>query len=270
MDLHNWMVRENMVTSTLEIKKVINFRDLSLFTAGKTPGMKSGMLYRSGDLANATAKGKKKLVELGIRTVSDFRGKGSRDGSYHLGQGIRQLDFSIEAGGKDLSLQIKQYMQGEIEMDFEEFMLKLSVRFLSEFMPTFRRWIHNVLLDERSYPHVFHCTAGKDRTGFAAMLVLKILGIDDRLVIKDYLESNKHYEQNRSRIERKIGIFSPSQDDNKKLRPLFMVQEKYIQHSLDFINECWGSFHVFTKAKDGLDLTGENIQFLKELLLVAS
>lgn len=61
----------------------------------------------------------------------------------------------------------------------------------------------NLMLHDGT-PFVFHCTAGKDRTGFAAYLILKTLGVPDDCILEDYMLSNVYRSEENQAFTRQI------------------------------------------------------------------
>jgi protein-tyrosine phosphatase len=87
-----------------------------------------------------------------------------------------------------------------------------------------------LLMDEKNTPLLFHCSAGKDRTGFGAALFLASLGVDKETIIQDYLLSKKYIEEKYSGFVAK----------NPVLEPLMTVKREYIEAALDLIDKEYG------------------------------
>lgn len=69
-------------------------------------------------------------------------------------------------------------------------------------------------------PFLFHCTAGKDRTGFAAYLILKTLGVPDDCILHDYMQSNVYRSEENQ-------VFSRQMPDLPGMEELLCVKEEY-------------------------------------------
>ncbi len=117
-------------------------------------------------------------------------------------------------------------------------------------------------MDGQRRPMVFHCTAGKDRTGFAAALVLRALGVAREDAVADYLRSNDRLghrhrallEQLRERIT-----------DLEPLRAMVEVRREYIEAGLDAIDADFGSIDVY--LREALHISdAERDRFRDELL----
>ncbi|MBM7617185.1 protein-tyrosine phosphatase [Weissella uvarum] len=105
---------------------------------------------------------------------------------------------------------------------------------------------------ENPQPSIFHCFAGKDRTGFGAALILKILGASDEQIMEDYLETNQMRKKaNDQIIEHLKGDVSEQQLN--ALKVALNVDKSYLEHANDVINEHYGNFDNYLKEGLGLD-----------------
>jgi len=93
-------------------------------------------------------------------------------------------------------------------------------------------------------PLLFHCTAGKDRTGMSAALILYALGADDKLVMDDYLLSNKYIE---AKFAKEIKAYP-------NLLGLFSVKKEYLQAGLDAIKKNDENVENFLTKKLHVDI----------------
>jgi len=90
-------------------------------------------------------------------------------------------------------------------------------------------------------PLVFHCTAGKDRTGWAAATVLTALGIPSDQVLGDHLDSNRYALPEYAPV---LAAMSPSQAD--RAHPLLEVRPEYLRAGLDDVTARYGSMDDYT------------------------
>lgn len=177
------------------LQGVSNFRDLGGYAGAGGRAVKRGRLYRSAALAGLTDHDWARLAELGLRTVCDFRAEhecqtaptrvphGGVPAIVPLpirssgGASLRDLFASAAAtpGG----------VRNALMQAYREYPLTHAERY---------RALFATLTEADSYPLVFHCTAGKDRTGFAAALVLTALGVSADDVLADYLLTNTHWQ----------------------------------------------------------------------------
>ena len=111
-----------------------------------------------------------------------------------------------------------------------------------------------------SLPALFHCSAGKDRAGWAGSLVLLALGVEEEQVVEQYLLSNQNLAGIRERLE--------TADDAgwaEYLRPFLEVRREYIESSFAAVREGWGSFEDY--LAEGLAISDAQLAQLRESLL---
>ena len=166
-----------------------NFRRVGVPQGRGTP-LKN--LYRSDHLGALDAHDAGQIVALGIRRVLDFRGVEERTAAECRLPGVTVHSLPIEptivqklqqllaAGGPLSAADVSAHMQDTYR------------GFVRHSTPRFAEFFAHLLASDE--PTVFHCTAGKDRTGFAAALLLKAVGVDDDAVMRDYLLTNERVE----------------------------------------------------------------------------
>jgi protein-tyrosine phosphatase len=170
-----------------------NFRDLGGYPSENRKQTVWRKIFRSQMLAQLSDSDVAKIKELGIKTVIDFRDDDEvlKEPS-RLPEEVNIVRFPIDVGRND-SLQImQQLMTGALDsIQCVEFMQTANCKFATEFASQYRNFF-SILLQPESYPVVFHCTAGKDRTGFAAAMLLSALDVDWDTVMNDYLLTNQY------------------------------------------------------------------------------
>ncbi len=116
------------------------------------------------------------------------------------------------------------------------------------------------LAREDSGPALFHCSAGKDRAGWAGSLVLLALGVEEEQVVEQYLLSNRSLNGIRERLE-------DGSDMNwgHLLAPFLEVRREYIESSFEAVRADWGSFDRY--LHEGLEITAGQRKKIQESLL---
>ncbi|WP_116247337.1 tyrosine-protein phosphatase [Nocardiopsis sp. FIRDI 009] len=109
---------------------------------------------------------------------------------------------------------------------------------------------------------VFHCSAGKDRTGWGAALILRLLGVDHATIVADYLVSNGRQEST-ERWMRKLSANSGL--DWEDLAPMTRVRPEYLDTALSRIDEVYGSFDSYVTG--GLQISDGTVERLRERML---
>lgn len=168
-----------------------NFRDLGGYTTVDGKTVKWGKLYRSGVLHNLTEDAYGQIEALGIETVVDFRSTEERQKEpteWQAGE-IEHLTWDYDMGNWEQEF-AKVFAKPDFgKDDITQMMDKGYVGLVNQQAPHYRAMFEELLEDEQ--PLLFHCTAGKDRTGVGAALILTALGVDRETVMQDYLLSNE-------------------------------------------------------------------------------
>ena len=112
---------------------------------------------------------------------------------------------------------------------------------------------------------MFHCTAGKDRTGVVAMLLLNILDVDEESIMKNYLEINKTHKPKANLFYVLINVLMWNKELAKKARSYYMVHERYLETALEAIKETYGSIENY--ITEALGVTNEMKQEFKNKVL---
>lgn len=252
-----------------QIRTISNFRDVGGGTARDGRRVRRGRLFRSGHLGGASAEDLARLGGLGIRTVIDFRGAQDEDadGPGRLPPGARRvrIPMSDPASGGDIRELLYRSDAAGLERVLggggaERMMCRAAAGLVTERCAEFGALLR-CLAAEHPLPALMHCSAGKDRTGWAASLVLLVLGVDEEEVIEHYLLSN-HYR----REENEQLLANPRDGlDPEWIRPFLEVRAVYARASLDAAREEFGSFDAYVEK--GLGVDAQLVERLRAALL---
>jgi protein-tyrosine phosphatase len=167
-----------------------NFRELGGYRTADGHKVKWGLLYRSGSMTSLTPADYASLAKRGIRVVCDFRGTSERKAepvNWPAAHGPRVLSDDYELDQS--SFMPKGAMSGWTAQEARAALAASYPRMLVQFNGQYRRMFGELLAGHA--PLAFNCSAGKDRTGIAAALLLSALGVPRESVIEDYLLTNK-------------------------------------------------------------------------------
>jgi protein-tyrosine phosphatase len=117
----------------------------------------------------------------------------------------------------------------------------------------------------QNLPLLFHCTAGKDRTGIAAMLLLLTLGVPEETIVADYTLSNLYYQNYLAYAQQAIAKYRWMGFRADVMYPLLVADSRIIQAALDHLHTKYGTVEGYLKTAGGLD--DETIARLKANLL---
>jgi protein-tyrosine phosphatase len=166
-----------------------NFRRVGVPQGRGTP-LKN--LYRSDHLGALDAQDATQIVALGISRVLDFRGVEERTAAACRLPGVTVHSLPIEPTIVQKLQELLAAGEPLSAADVSVHMQDTYRGFVRHSTPRFTEFFAHLLASDE--PTVFHCTAGKDRTGFAAALLLKAVGVDDDAVMRDYLLTNERVE----------------------------------------------------------------------------
>lgn len=252
----------------LTFKGFSNFRDLGGYAAAGGAQVKWGTLYRSGHLARVKSADLRLFKSLGIHTVIDFRSDQERekdpnrlpDSNNFKTLSLPILDPSTSSWAKELraAIQTKKFHNFDPSSKMAEWYQVLAV----ENVDQYKRFIHAVL-NAQGAPVLWHCTAGKDRTGFATAILLRLLGVQQDVVVKDYLLSVKYADQRKSLIL--LLRLIRGREAAEIVKTFMIVQKEWIGVAFHSIECQWGSFETY--SREALKLSGEQINRLRHNLL---
>lgn len=220
-----------------------NFRDLGGYKTEEGKTVKWGRIIRSDDLHELTKEDLTYLAQIPIETIVDFRAK------EEIEQGADQLpspttkryELSITPGSlNDTSAYINataEEVDGMMIWMYQFFVT--SDEAIAQYREFFR-----LLQDDEHMPLLFHCSAGKDRTGMGAALILFALGVPEATIMRDYMASNRYIT---GKYEKYIAM-------DPGLKPMFIVKPEFLQAGIDKIKSEYGSAERFLTDKLGVNI----------------
>ncbi len=256
-----------MSTRHFKFEKVLNFRDIGGIRAADGRQIRWGKIYRSGKLEELKAKEFKALKSLGVKTVVDLRTVGEVEhapDNLPAGEGVNWFHVSI-SGITDADLQrTKKDIKKQRAEDFNGAgkMETVMERFALEGAQDFGR-VFELLLNEENTGLVYHCTAGKDRTGLLTALILYSLGVSEEVIMQDYLLSN-YYRHDKIERNARLGAHILG-IETEASRAIMDVRPNYLNASLNIIIKEYGSVDNYLES--GLGLTSQDLVTLKNMYL---
>lgn len=253
----------------------LNLRDLGGLITADGLTVAAGRLFRSGALIDLPPDDEAAVLGLGLRTVLDLRSSHERaavpgaqlPGAEHLWLDV--LGDTHEAGPARL---------GEVLRDPVGATLHLGDgRAEQVFRAAYRDMVSSplarvgygrmlrVLLSPEAGPVLFHCAAGKDRTGWAAALVLTALGVPSDTVLADYLATNDAFLLAHQGV---IGTWEARGGDPEVLLAVMSARPSYLLAAVDEVEKVHGGIEGY--LIDGLSLQPDVIAQLRARLLVPS
>ena len=244
----------------------INFRDLGGYETTTGEKVRWRKLFRCGHLADLSEADIRVLQQLGISQVHDFRRLDEQDSnpSQPL-QAIFINDYDMTLGSlaRFWELLHAGQMSGNRA---HELVVDGYRNGIDEVAPHYRR-LFQALLDNCERSTLFHCSAGKDRTGLAAALILSALGVSREQVIEDYLLTREHFDVDAliAKVEGHLRRAAVSDWEREWLLPFCSVHEDNIEAFFDGISRLYGSVDNYLGSALGVD--EEQRRLLREAYL---
>lgn len=251
----------------MPLEGALNFRDLGGYAGLDGRTVRWGLVYRSDALHALTERDLETLQSLGLRSVYDLRWSHERERqptAIPASHGHRSIHLMV---GDDPDLTnskelLEQILDGSLPEADDGFMADMYAQMLLDGAATFGKLLTHLTEDD-GLPALFHCTAGKDRTGISAMLLLSVLGIDQETILDDYelstkYRSNKRIEELRPMIE-KAGV------DVEKVRPFFSARRPVMEATLRHLHDDHGGVEPYLLGPAGM--APETLDRLRDLLL---
>ncbi len=239
----------------MDIKKVYNFRSVGNIKNKDGRILKEGKLYRSANLFKLKPESFKTIKELGIMEIIDLRNsKEIAQKPDRLPEGIvYKNESAFEDEGDQLNQARKLVLKGKVNgNDAEKRMLDFYRNYVTEHPEVIRKIVTEIL--ESDTPILYHCTAGKDRTGIITALVLTVLRFDQETVVNDYLLSNNYRQklvEKRLRLARNLHFIYPKLDI-RVLEKLSWVETAYLDAAFNEINKKYGSADQYIQKVLGI------------------
>src|ERR1700674_5035410 len=240
----------------LNLAGASNFRDLGGYPAGDGRRVRWRQIFRSNHLGHVTEADIRVLRGLGLKSALDFRGMEERAAAVCALEEIAVHSLPIEPTVQ-ATLRARRAEGVPLSSTDALDVMRDSYRnYVRQSTPSYRALFAH-LLEDRA-PLVIHCTAGKDRTGFACALILHALGVSDELIAEDYLLTNRFYRRDPT-------ASSDLPDDVRQV--LGTVETSFLAAAFEAIAEEYGDLESY--FGDGLSLGAEERAQLKARYLEA-
>ena len=214
----------------------VNFRDLGGYATLDGRRTRWRVLFRADGLSELSQTDFSVMRDLGIRTVVDLRS----------GHEVEQSRFDVEAHPVDFHHfpfinqlpDVEQWDRrpGLLGAQYKEMLDDAAPQIIGAL---------EVLTAPDSRPAVFHCTAGKDRTGLLSALVLSLLGVPEETVVADYALSGEAMERLRAKL---IVKYPDSKDTISDIDEVFSANPANMVELFAYLRERYGSVTEYAGA----------------------
>jgi protein-tyrosine phosphatase len=260
------MTVERTPGESVAIASVPNLRDLGGWPTQDGGWVRWGLLYRSTELGRLAGEDMAAFAALGIRSVYDLRTEAERNAQPdRLPPGTEYVVADVVADSVDAAP--AQLFKVATDPQAAEALLgggkglALFAKGYREIvsLPSASAAYHRLFSDltrEEHRPALFHCTTGKDRTGWAAASLLMLLGVLDDLVMQEYLLTNTELLPAEKPL---LDRFRALGGDPDLLRPVVAVAPEYLEAALDEMRKEFGSVEAYFREGLGLDDAAQQI-----------
>lgn len=257
---------------SLGIVTVPNLRDLGGYTTRDGRVTKSNLLYRSNELAKISKEDMASIASLNLVNDFDFRTQEERRAvPDQIPQGVKNIWLNVLADNSSSSaaslnnlflnpeLINKKLGNGKALESFLDVYKQLVSS--ESALKSYSQFFHTIL-DEKQLPSLFHCTTGKDRTGWAAASLLTLLGISKEQVYYDYLQTNNYilpkYSKDRA-------YFIKSGGDPSIIDVILQVRSEYLDTAFKEMEDKYGTIENYFEK--GLGINKNEQEKLKDIFL---
>jgi protein-tyrosine phosphatase len=256
----------------LALEGTPNFRDLGGYETTDGRFVRWGLIYRSGVLTYLTPADYGYLGQLGIRVVCDFRTQQENAASPETWipeAHVEHLSLPIGTDNKNTNASMPQVLatnpspaqlKAWMTTVYSDFAFKAAPQYSTVF----------VQLEKDPLPLLYHCSAGKDRTGVFSAFLLLTLGVPEETVLKDYALTTSYLRDGES-TEANRKMMASSGSSLSRLTPeqrqvLMAADPDYLRSTLHAIDTKYGSFENYRRT--ALHVSDTDVETLKQRLLM--
>ncbi len=246
-----------------DIDSIANFRDFGGFKGHEGRRVRRGRLFRSGLLCDLDDAGRQRLMRLNLQIICDVRSEEefrvNPPPDFILEP--RYIHLPIEPGKRLAELSLNR--EDRVPERRAELLQLIYVELAEEYASVYAKYFQ-ALLDLPAGAVLLHCTAGKDRTGFGAAVVLRSLGVSCDDIMTDYLRTNEMLDFGRfiaPRLEAYYGIEVTAEF----ARNVSQARAAFLQAAFKAIDNRWGSFATYLEK--GLGMSPRRLGLLRAFYL---
>jgi protein-tyrosine phosphatase len=236
----------------LRLDGAVNVRDIGGYRSAFGPAVTSGQLFRADSLSQLTPPDLDRLAALGLRAVIDFRTSGEilLNGADRLPPGIQAVSLPVSGG--DLGAIYEVIASGDPERQQQalgagraaDFMVAMNRGFVSDARQREQFGAALRMIAGGRVPLLYHCTGGKDRTGWMTAIILTTLGVPREAVTRDYMLSNDYHQAGYAKLRSDL-VKAGMVRDPQLLRPVLEQSPAYLDAAFDEAERLFGTFEDF-------------------------
>lgn len=248
---------------------IVNFRDLGGYRGIEKKKVKSNCFFRSGELYQLSDDDKAALSNTyNVKCVVDFRSQ--KEVVEKPDDNIKGIEFhniDILKGFHNKSTSKKELFRMSGGDPGAEMALLYKEIVLDETAQDSYRQFFRLLLELDEGACLFHCYAGKDRTGLGAALILGILGVSYDDIVRDYLLTNKFRKTANAIILKEAKKNGASKEALKSIEVALCVDRLYLDSAKQAVDKVFGGFFPYVQGV--LQISNDEIEAFRNKYLLA-
>lgn len=256
----------------VSVQGVRNFRDVGGYPISGRPNasVRRGIVYRSAHPSRITAAGTSTLNDLGVKTIFDLRSDpeiarhkeaapiADIPGTTRIHVPVyKKEDYSPETHAK-------RY-QDEASKDGSAGFVKAYTEILENAGESYGTMFKH-MLDKPDEPFMLHCALGKDRTGVFAALVLRLAGVEDEIIAREFALTEDGLGEWRTEILEKLMRDPNSQNKREELERMLSAKKEDMLAVLQALDHTFGGAENYATSHCGISV--QEVGRIKQLLIV--
>ncbi|WP_414151310.1 tyrosine-protein phosphatase [Acetobacterium carbinolicum] len=243
----------------IQLENSINIRDIGGYTGMDGRKIKWRKVIRSEELAHLSDKDVSYFAALRLKHVFDFRNKSKAERQVDRLPKTAEYHLLPIFSGDDMGLDHKDFTQPGMVDAFMRRIYKLQTEDRAQRFAEVLKY----LTEPSESPILYHCTNGKDRTGFMTYLILSILGVKEDVILSDYTLTNLTFDESYNLLgnimSEELGI------ENYHLWEFYGVKPDWLKTSMDYVNTHFGNVETYLMEKT--DLREKDFKKIRDNLL---
>lgn len=247
----------------IALQGAVNVRDVGGYRTYDGDRVRYGQVFRADALSKLTDADVGTLAKLGLKKVVDFRvpAEVQYDGSDRLPAGLTPTSRAISDNGLFATLMAAIGSKDPVKQEemlgngkAEAFMRDVYPTFVNDAAnrAQFGATLRDIARGGKKAPLLYHCTSGKDRTGWTSYLLLRAIGVPERTAVRDFLASNTYRAAHDAKVREGLKQSGMMQNPDL-LIPLQEVRTSYLEAALDEVEKEYGSLDRYLRKGLGLD-----------------
>lgn len=236
--------------------RIRNFRDFGGYRAGPGRRVRTGQLYRSGSLAQASPEDGARLAALGVQLNADLRRPDEREAEPHAWIAPRLLVSDIGREMRAPHVEFLARMDTSDPSQAEGWMLEYyrTALYRPQHIALFSRWFLELASLPDPHAALVNCAAGKDRTGLLCALTHAVLGVGEDDIRADYMATNAaaQVEERLPQVTEALNARSGRRHPPEVYRAFLGVREAYMEEAMTSVESTEGSLEAYLSRRLGV------------------